>query len=633
MKFVTSGRSLLAAAMGVFAGSATAADVASCESGANLDGNRSYKASLLHIRLIAALTFLALLVGCADNGAPNGENATAGQTKKFAQCANFASDAFVSREELAPVRLKSTSELMLRMVHMSDTHITDDDGQFTNGASVIDPAYPSAQRLHEEYSDEILNDFIRVMNECDKQYKSEFVVITGDVTDLTTIAETRRVIDNFDGTFDAASAFEESCETGLGEGAPDEVYQQLCVRHTGKGVADTESEMPNPDSPMYEFQVTRTLQQLLDTEVAAATGRWADGSTDPDRQTLTRSPGLPEPMRCNWGDKGCNNEHFEIPWMAAFGNHDGYIRGTVAGDLGFNEASQLTGRHFMIHQHEFIDEFFFTKAFPGPIGHGFNFADEARQLDENQRNDGYYGFDAGEGQFRMLVLNTMFDGIDDRLPTDAVRNPLAVASGWMDSEQFAWLKKELAEAYAAKQMVFVWSHHPDYSFAGATAETFQSNVTAEALNAELASWPNMVAWMAGHTHRHNIRPFSVQDGVGTNDRFSVNVECKVPGQCRGYWQIETASMLDHPQEQRMVEVYDNGDGTGTLRSPVFGHGLESFKKLAAVDRGCTFFPLGAEDVTTALEQLAAGSGCLGGGVAQGNPKDRNVELGFTLPLF
>ncbi len=575
----------------------------------------------------------SLLLAACQGGVQNAGRADGGKAAAMASCDHFAPDPFVARADLAPAMLQPDAQLLLRFMHMTDTHITDDDGQLTNGASVIDSAYPSAQRLHEEYSDELLNDFIRLMNDCDEQYPSEFVVITGDITDLTTIAETRRVIDNFDGTYDAPSAFAENCVATLGSAAPPEMQQAECLRHTGHGLADTESVMPDPEDPAYQFQVTRSLQQIRDTEAAAASGRWADGSTDPSRQTVTRSPGLPQHLRCEAGTEACANVGFQVPWMAAFGNHDGYIRGTVAGGTGFNEASQSTGRHFMIHQHEFIDEFFYTRAFPGPVGHGFNYADEARRQDEDTRNDGYYGFDAGSGRFRMLVLNTMFDGIDDRLPSDAVRNPAAVASGWLDSAQFAWLQDELAAAYARQQLVFVWSHHPDYSFAGATAETFQSNVSAQELNAELASWPHMVAWMAGHTHRHNIRPFIVEDGIGSNDRFEIEVACKMPGQCRGYWQIETAALLDHPQEQRMIEVYDNGDGTGILRTPVFGHSLEAIRRLAEVDRGCTFFPLGVEDLTTAAAQLAAGSGCLGGGVAAGDPDDRNVELGFYFPPF
>lgn len=582
----------------------------------------------------AVLALILCLASCMGDGPTNSGAQVATQpsaVSPFAQCATFAPDDFVSHTALAPVNLSAQSQLMLRFIHMSDTHITDDDGQFTNGASVIDPAYPSAQRLHEEYSDEILNNMIGHMNACHAQYPIEFMLATGDITDLGTIAETRRFIDNMDGTFDGPSAFEMACRQNLPEGAPEELVRSLCQRPTGLGVADTESTMPDIDNPTYQFQVSRTVLQLINTETAAATGRWADGSTDPSRQTLTQAPGLPQPLRCDAGQGDCPNTQMQIPWMAAFGNHDGYIRGTVAGGFGFNEASLATGRHFIIQQNEFIDEFFFTQPFPGPIGHGFNFADDHRRNDDNVRNDGYYAFDAGNDRLRMIVLNTMFDGIDDRLGTDLVRNPTAVASGWLDADQFAWLQAELEQAYAQRQLVMVFSHHPDTSFATGAELLLPANVSPATVDAELASWPHVLAWVAGHTHQHKIRAFTVSDGLGSNGSIDTPVLCKVEGACRGFWQIETASLLDHPQEQRLIEVYDNGDGTGTIRAPVFGHTLTEFQDLARIDRGCTLFPTGSDDVTNAITALSQGSACLGGGVTEGNPADRNVNLGFVMP--
>lgn len=592
-------------------------------------------------RAMATASFLTaalMLAGCSSgsgDGVTDEQSRSSEQAEKaFAVCDNFSPDAFVKREELATGELGASSTMLLRFLHFTDTHITDDDGQFTNGASVIDPAYPSAQRIHEEYSDEILNSMITEVNKCHAKFPSEFMVATGDITDLTTIAETRRFIDNMDGTFDAQSAFEDDCIAALGDNVPAELHTQLCTRHTGKGLADTESPMPDPESPVYQFQVTRTLQQIADTELAAATGRAADGSVDPTRQTLTRSPGLPEQLRCDEGE-GCENVQMDLPWVVAFGNHDGYVRGTVALDTPVNEISQLTGRHFMVNQHEFIDEFFFTKAEPGPIGHGFNHAEPERLNDDNQRNDGYYAFDAGNGSMRMIVMNTVFDGIDPRLPSEMLRNPLAVASGTIDAEQFEWIKAELARAYERKQLAMVFSHHPDSSFVDSlpTSALLPVDVTAAELNAELASWPNMVAWVAGHTHRHKIRPFVVENGIGKNSSYEVPVNCKVDGACKGYWQIETASLLDYPQEQRMIEVYDNGDGSGTLRAPVFGHSLEFAKQLAEVDEGCTAFFVSPEAFTTALTQITAGSGCLGGGVSEEDPASRNVELMFPMPSF
>lgn len=44
------------------------------------------------------------------------------------------------------------------------------------------------------------------------------------------------------------------------------------------------------------------------------------------------------------------------------------------------------------------------------------------------------------------------------------------------------------------------------------------------MNAELGSWPNVIAWVAGHTHVHRIRPFVVDKGVGSNGDLSVPMQ-------------------------------------------------------------------------------------------------------------
>jgi 3',5'-cyclic AMP phosphodiesterase CpdA len=130
----------------------------------------------------------------------------------------------------------------------------------------------------------------------------------------------------------------------------------------------------------------------------------------------------------------------------------------------------------------------------------------------------------------MIVLNTIIDGRDARLPTDKVRNPAALADGTVDKVQFAWLKKELAAAYENKQLVMVFSHHADLTFAeyGVFAQLVQIDVTAAELDAELASYPNMIAWVAGHTHRHRVRAFTVDaKGIGDNGSIKAMVTARV----------------------------------------------------------------------------------------------------------
>ncbi len=575
----------------------------------------------------------------SSTSAPSATTTTVGSAGTAAQCDLMTQDPAVTREELIAGSRTPQAKLLLRFIQLTDDHIIDDDGQAVIGASVIDPVTPqfeSAMRLQEEYSDEVMNDLVGRINQCNAKFASEFSIVTGDSADLTTVAEIRRFIDNLDGTFDQMSAFEKACRASQTL-ALEPVLQQACTRFTGRGVADTQAVDPDPTQLAYMPLLTRMLLQLTNTEQASLTGRAADGSTSLFRQTATRAPGMPQQLRCNAGTQGCVNNRLATPWYIVFGNHDGYVRGTLPAELGINEAGLLFGRHFMLRQSEFVREFFATKAAPGPIGHGFNHVEPARLNDANDRNDGYYAFNAGGGKLRMIVINTIVDGVDERIPTDMLRNPAALADGTMDREQFNWLQGQLDGAMAAKQLVMVFSHHPDLTFAeyGTFASLVPIEVTAVELDGLLASYPNLIAWVAGHTHVHRVRPFKVTAGTGTNGVVTSPVACKQTGEgaCSGFWQIETASLIDFPQEQRMIEVFDNKDGTGTIRGPVLTHAFAKSKPLAEADDRCALYladPASAQDLLTEanLAQL-----CAQGGTRDGDPDDRNVELTFKMPVF
>ncbi|HSW14819.1 MAG TPA: hypothetical protein VLI06_18385 [Solimonas sp.] len=595
-----------------------------------------------NIRAITAVAFGLLLTACGSSGGSSGGTATPPPVTRSnlpASCVNFAPDAFLTRNELTPGTRRADAQLMLRFLQFTDDHIIDDEGQAIHGAGFTDPlhvTFESALRLQQEYSDEALNDMIQGVNACHAAFPAEFMIVTGDSADLTTLAETRRFIDNLDGTFDRVSAFEETCLAGLPAGTPAAIAEASCTRFTGRGVADTQTVDPDPEDPSYQLLATRTARQILDATTAAASGRAADGSTDPARQTSTRAPGLPEALRCHAGDAGCANAKLAMPWLVAFGNHDGYIRGTVAlpQDV-LNAALFAAGRRYLANQHEFIDEFFKSEPAPGPLGHGFNLADLTRRMDNDLRNDGYYAFDAGGGKFRMLVINTIIDGHDSRIPGNLLLNPFALSDGTIDAAQFDWVKAELAAASARHQLVMLFSHHPDLTFAeyGMFAPLVPIEVTAAALNAELASWPNLIAWVAGHTHVHRIRAFKVDNGNGSNGVVETPVACKGPGPCSGFWQIETASLIDEPQEQRLLEVFDNGDGSGTIRAPVLTHRYDKSKALAAADDRCALYLADPAAVAAAVTEANLGALCSQGGVRIGQPTDRNVDLMFRMPTF
>ncbi len=560
-----------------------------------------------------------------------------------------ASDAFETRTDLAAGSLLHNAKQLLRFVQLSDVHTLDDDGAVVLGGSVLDPTISrvsTAQRMQDEYTDEVLNAMVGTINACHAAEPLEFMITTGDNTDLGLVNETRRFVDNIDGTFDAATAFEPKCVASLPGGTPPQVRDFTCKRPTGRGVADTQTVDPNPNNFFYRFTPTRTLLQFLDTLGAVISGRDSNNGRSAARQTFNQAPGLPASLRCNAGDPGCG--HFglsqDLPWYVVFGNHDGTARGTVTFEPGFQVVASTVGRHFMQFQHEFIDEFFQTKPLPGPIGHGFDDADPARKADVDERNDGYYAFDWPEKkpEFRMVVLNTLIDGVEGGVDVGTlpalgpaqVRNPFALDTGAIDAEQFAWLKGELAAAESADKLVLVFSHHPDLSFAefGQFGFAVPAHTTAAQLDGELASHPNVIAWIAGHTHRNRIRAFKVTGNTsGTNGTITAPVNCAVGKTCPGFWEIETASLIDSPQEGRILEIFDNKDGTGVIKATLLEHGFTRSKTLADADDRCQFYL----DDTASVQRLVTEGDltaiCEAGGTSGGEAGDRNVHLVFSMP--
>jgi metallophosphoesterase (TIGR03767 family) len=239
-------------------------------------------------------------------------------------------------------------------------------------------------------------------------------------------------------------------------------------------------------------------------------------------------------------------------------------------------AKQVTpdaDRH-QISRAQIIDEHFTTTGLP--IGHGFT--------QQNRDTDtAYYFFD--KGQFRFVVMDTV--------------NPNGYADGSIDADQLAWLEATVESA--TKRAVIVFSHHTSATMENpfvATGGDPDPRVLGDEVTAYLLSQPRVVAWVNGHTHRNVITPHARADGSG------------------GFWEINTASHIDWPQQARLIEVADNRDGTLSIFTTVVDHAgpadyqddLGSTLTLAALSR-----ELSVNDPQAKLD-------------ASGTPTDRNTEL-------
>lgn len=339
------------------------------------------------------------------------------------------------------------------------------------------------------------------------------------------------------------------------------------------------------------------------------------------------------------------------PWYAAYGNHDALLQGNlphVYGSDGYatgdHKAIELpTGTSlvrlaidlFRVSPHaieelvkgdfrtvtpdpdrrpltraEVVEEHFHTRG--TPVGHGFT---------DTNRADGtaYYGFDAPAmdgSTIRCLVLDTV--------------NPVGGANGSLDEKQFRWLEAELL-AHAARyldedgnvvsgpgidRLVVLFSHHTLATMDNwlTEPEPEKHRVLGERVRDLLLRYPNVVLWVNGHTHVNGVTP------------HARHPESPVVG---GFWEVNTASHVDWPQQARLVELVDNGNGTLSVFGTIIDHAgseepswdLSSPVELAGLSR-----LLGINDWQQRARPEPGADG------RRGTAADRNVELLVPTPF-
>ena len=288
-----------------------------------------------------------------------------------------------------------------------------------------------------------------------------------------------------------------------------------------------------------------------------------------------------------------------VPWYTVIGNHDGLIQGNLSPTVNYDQTATgsevfwgtrdgSTPEAGRIHNgrvpadpdrrllgmnrspRDFIEEFFQTSSLP--VGHGFT-------PDGREQGYGYYSFNpVPEVPVRVIVLSTY-------------NREEGLSEGSLDRDQFEnFFIPELDRARQEKELVIVASHHPPGNF-------LISEVSEEEFILTLFSFPNVFLHLVGHGHKNRIIP-----------RMGAN-----PGE--GYWEIEAPSLMDYPQQAHIMEIVNNGDGTGSVFSTVADHnspkGSLSYESRA----------LSLMDVQTGGQEAGQ----------EGDPEDRNVELIFKIP--
>ena len=160
----------------------------------------------------------------------------------------------------------------------------------------------------------------------------------------------------------------------------------------------------------------------------------------------------------------------------------------------------------------------------GPVGHGYAVDDDGSRLYFTHR----------------LAPDVLAVSLD-------TTNQAGGADGSVGAAQLGWLDEQLT-AYPDSYVV-VFSHHPSDMMTNLAPDPRDPHEPRRAggdVLALLHQHPQVVAWVNGHRHRNSITPHRHDDPH------------------RSFWEINTASHVDSPQQARVIELAANGDGTLSL---------------------------------------------------------------------
>ena len=181
---------------------------------------------------------------------------------------------------------------------------------------------------------------------------------------------------------------------------------------------------------------------------------------------------------------------------------------------------------------EWSNEFFNSSSHPK--GHGFNQADVARGF-------GCYAFEPKpDVPIKVIVLD---DTQKDSDPSKDIHG-----HSFLDNERFDWLVKQLDAGQAEGKLMVIAAHIPIGINDPNPELGWDPNapLSEATLIAKLHTYPNLILWVAGHRHLNTVTALKSPDATHPE---------------LGFWEVETPSLREFPQQIRTFEIVRNNDNT------------------------------------------------------------------------
>ncbi|MEK6272329.1 MAG: hypothetical protein AABM42_06745 [Actinomycetota bacterium] len=232
--------------------------------------------------------------------------------------------------------------------------------------------------------------------------------------------------------------------------------------------------------------------------------------------------------------------------------------------------------------------------------HGFNFVNPQQNQASNHSASHYAWNPPQTPGVRFIAIDTNSEGgIVGEGPQSGS------SDGNLDHPQFLWLRNELSKAENQGKLIVIFGHHPVRTMNSAVPDEATGECTgvqhnhgdtpehdtnpgcdpdpriseplhfgnpeqadglgsnAQTFTELMAGHPNVIAYVAGHTHEHQLLPCGTPRSLsGGNRRFCGD---------RVWWEINTAAVADWPHQHRLIDVMDNRDDTLSIFGTVLDH--------------------------------------------------------------
>jgi metallophosphoesterase (TIGR03768 family) len=220
---------------------------------------------------------------------------------------------------------------------------------------------------------------------------------------------------------------------------------------------------------------------------------------------------------------------------------------TITADPDRRSLSTLTST-----SENWISEFFNTTS--SPVGHGFNRVDPSAPT-----GFACYSFvPKATIPIKVIVLDDTCTGPDQ----------LNYASGSLDQTRLTWLQNELQDGQDNNQLMIISAHIPFHPYKNLVTDPSQvalsppfmtlfipkpypgatSLVSDASLLTLLQGYPNFILWISGHRHMNTITP-----------------QIHPTDPTLSFWEVETSSLRDFPQQFRTFDIYRNTDNTISIK--------------------------------------------------------------------